>query len=189
MLDNLITYRVTSNQVFGTKFISHFLFELQGTKPDFRQIFKSIDKFILLVRKDKVAQAVSLVVAQKTEIWHLRQNDLNPNQNKIDFYKSKLENIRIDDLLLEEVGQKYQFIQNQEARLKKVLKSNQKEPLEIVYEDIVANPTLQVDRVLSFLDLDPSAKATNINSPIKKMPSNISQEIIRQYNHKKRTAS
>ena len=188
LLHNLMEHRITDNGVFGTKFISHFLFELQGTKPNFRQIFKSIDRFILLVRKDKVAQAVSLVLAQKTEIWHLRQNDLNQN-NKIESYKSKLENINIDDDLLLEVEQKHKFIQNQEARLKKILNANQKEALEVVYENIVDDASSAIDLVLNFLDIDPSSKAIDINSQIKKMPSSISQEIIRQYNYKKNTQS
>jgi|GEM_PF-1127429 len=183
LLHNLMEYRITKNGVFGTKFISHFLFELQGTKPNFRKIFQSLDKFILLVRKDKVAQAVSLVLAQKTEVWHLRQNDLN-RSNNLDLYKSKLENIKIDDNLLLEVAQKLKFIQNQEARLKKILNANQKQALEVVYEDIVDDSLSQIDLVLNFLDLDPSSKAIEIDSAIKKMPSNISQEIIRQYKHK-----
>ncbi len=184
LLHNLMEYRITSNGVFGTKFISHFLFELRGTKPNFRQIFKSIDKYILLVRKDKVAQAVSLVLAQKTEIWHLRQNDFKGN-NKIDLYKSKLEDIKIDNNLLLEVEQKHKFIQNQENRLKKILNANQKEALEVAYENIVDDPLTQIDLVLNHLDIEPLSKAIDIDSEIKKMPSNISQEIIRQYKHKK----
>ena len=189
LLDNLMEQRVTSNEVFGTKFISHFLFEFQSAKPDFKQIFKSIDKFILLIRKDKVAQAVSLVLAQKTEVWHLRQNDTANNQ---DFYsyKSKLEDLKIDDDLLLEVEQKHTFIQNQEARLRKILKANNQEALEIVYEDIVEDAASQIDRVLKFIGVVPPAGAiNNVNSGIKKMPSSISQEIIRQYKRKKSTVS
>lgn len=184
LLDNLMEYRVTNNSshsVFGTKLISHFLFELQQTKPNFKQIFKSIDKFILLVRKDKVAQAVSLVVAQKTEVWHLRNNGKNTN------YQSKLENIKINDPLLDNVEQKYDFIHKQEARLKKVLFNNQIEPLVVVYEDILDNAELQINRILDFLAIARSESYTmQINSGIKRMPSRISQEIIQQYQQRKR---
>lgn len=187
LLYNLMQHRTTSNGVFGTKFISHFLFELRQTKPNFREIFKSIDKFILLVRKDKVAQAVSLVLAQKTEVWHL-QNNLTSKNNDYLSYKSKLENIEIDDTLLLEVEQKHQFIQNQENRLRKVLDANQKEPLEIVYEDIVDNAESQIDLVLDFLKITkPRSGMIEINSATKKMPSNISQEIIRRYKQRKST--
>ena len=182
LLDNVKQYRTTNNQVFGTKIISHFLFELKQTKPDFRQIFRSIDKFILLVRQDKLAQAVSLEVAQQTEIWHLRDR-----ATKID-YRSKLKDIKIDNGLLNNVEQKYDFINRQEARLRKILSDNQIEPLEIVYEDILEDAQLQIDRIIDFLGIaKPKHYLMKIDSKIKKMPSNISQEIILQYQQRKST--
>ncbi|WP_019507908.1 Stf0 family sulfotransferase [Pleurocapsa sp. PCC 7319] len=187
LLYNLMRYRTTSNGVFGTKFISHFLFEFQRAKPNFKQIFSSIDKYILLVRKDKVAQAVSLVLAQKTEIWHLHSN-LSQNNPNYQAYQSKLGDIEINDVLLSEVEQKFQFIQNQEARLKKILTANQIEPLVLVYEDIVEAPELQINRILNFLEIEkPEQYQMRISSGIKKMPSNISQEIIRQFKQRKST--
>ncbi|MGF1591048.1 MAG: Stf0 family sulfotransferase [Pleurocapsa sp.] len=180
LLANLMEYRITDNGVFGTKLISHFLFEFQKTKPNFSQIFQSIDKFILLIRKDKLAQAVSLVLAQQTEIWHLRHDTKNPN------YQSKLENIKIDNVLLDNVAQKYDFIIKQEARLKQVLAKHQIEPFEIIYEDILVDPQLQINRILDFLAIaKPDPYIMQINSGIKRMPSRISQEIIRQFEQRK----
>ena len=182
LLDNLKQYRTTNNGVFGTKIISHFLFELKQTKPDFRQIFRSIDKFILLVRQDKLAQAVSLEVAQKTEIWHLRGD-----ATSID-YRSKLQKIEIDNSLLNNIEQKYDFINRQEARLRKILSDNQIEPLEVVYEDILEDARSQIDRIIDFLGIaKPEPYLMNIGSKIKKMPSTISQEIIHQYQQRKST--
>ena len=181
LLNNLMTYRVSPNGVFGTKLISHFLFELKQTKLDFKQIFQWVDKFILLVRKDKVAQAVSLVIAQKTEVWHLHNNRQNTN------YQSKLENIEINDALFDEVEQKYDFINQQEARLKKLLANNHIEPLTVVYEDILDNAELQINRILDFLAISkPESEEIKINSGIKRMPSSTSQEIIQQYQQRKK---
>ncbi|HEY9767835.1 MAG TPA: Stf0 family sulfotransferase [Coleofasciculaceae cyanobacterium] len=181
LLDNLMEYRITDNGVFGTKFISHFLFEFQQTKPDFREIFQSIDRFILLVRKDKLAQAVSLVLAQKTNVWHLRNNAKNSTN-----YQSKLENIKIDDVLLDEVAQKCDFIKKQEARLKRVLADNQIESLLIIYEDILEDPQLEINRILDFLAIaKPDPYIMQINSGIKRMPSGISQKIMRQFHQRK----
>ncbi len=188
LLHNLMQYRTTDNQVFGTKIISHFLFELRQTQPDFQQIFNSIDKYIFLVRKDRVAQAVSLVLAQKTEIWHIHSNR-SQNSTSYQSYQSRLNNIVINDALLSEVQQKFQFIQNQEARLKKILAANQIEPLILVYEDIVEDPESQINRILDFLAIvKPEQYTMNIRSGIKKMPSNLSQEIIRQFKQIKSTA-
>ncbi|MBE9043263.1 hypothetical protein IQ255_02360 [Pleurocapsales cyanobacterium LEGE 10410] len=182
LLYNLLQYRRTANGVFGTKFISHFLFEFQQTKLNFKQIFNSIDKFILLVRKDKVAQAVSLVLAQKTQVWHIRNNLKNIT------YKSKLGDIEIDDALLNDVEQKYKFIKQQEVRLKKILATNQIEPLLITYEDILEDTELQINRILNFLAIvKPENYIMNINSGIKRMPSDISQQIIHQFKSRKST--
>lgn len=184
LLNNVMQYCTTDNGVFGTKIISHFLFELKQTKPDFKQIFKSIDKFILLIRKDKLAQAVSLVLAQKTAIWHLHTNKKDPT------YQLKLANIEIDRALLDDVEQKYHFIHRQEARLRKMLASHQQEPLEIFYEDILEDTPGQIERILDFLAIaKPESSLIQINSGVKKMPSEISQEIMRQYRSRKSTVS
>ena len=184
LLDNLMQDCTTDNGVFGTKIISHFLFEFKQTKPDFKQIFRSIDKFILLIRRDKLAQAVSLELAQRTEIWHLHTNKKDNN------YQSKLADIKIDSVLLDEVGQKYDFIHQQEARLKKILANNKIEPLEIFYEDLLENARLQIDRILDFLAIaKPESYAGRIGSGVKKMPSDISQEIMRCYRQRKNAVS
>ena len=178
LLYNLMQYRVTDNGVFGTKLISHFLFELRQAKPNFKKIFPAIDKYIILVRRDKIAQAVSLVLAQKTEVWHIQKN------TNYQAYQSALNNIKVSDDLLLEVKQKHKFIINQENRLRNILNVNQIEPLEIIYEDIVENAESQINQVLDFLEIyHPSRQTINIDSQIKKMPSELSQKIIRQYKH------
>ena len=182
LLNNVMQCCITDNRVFGTKIISHFLFEFKQAKPDFQQIFRSIDKFILLIRRDKLAQAVSLELAQRTEIWHLHTN------KKDNSYQSKLADIEIDSVLLDNVEQKYDFIHQQEARLKKILIDNQVEPLEILYEDLLEDAQLQVDRILNFVAIaKPESYVNRIKSGIRKMPSEISQEIMHQYRQRKST--
>ena len=191
LLYNLMQHRVTENGVFGTKLISHFLFELRQAKPRFKNIFKTIDNYILLVRKDKVAQAVSLVLAQKTNVWHIQKHVSQHNPDYLG-YQAALENIEIDDKLLAEVKQKHQFVKNQENRLRNMLRVNQIEPLEIVYEDIMENAAAQIIKVLNFLEISlPSHQAIRLDSEKKKMPSELSQAIIRQYRqqNKKSTVS
>ena len=100
-----MSYQVTSNGVFSTKFISHYLQDLQKTKFDFKLLFKNLDKFIYLVRKDTLAQAISIVLANKTKIWHIYQN---PTQTKVSkelpqVYLKNLQKIPIDNKLLAEV--------------------------------------------------------------------------------------
>jgi LPS sulfotransferase NodH len=180
LLDNLMEYRTTSNGVFGTKLISHFLFELQRAKPGSKNLWQSIDQFILLIRKDKVAQAVSLVLAQKTEVWHLHSDE------KKSSYQAQLESLKIDRSLLNDVEQKVLFIEQQEAQLKKTLANHKIQPLVVVYEDILADAPGQIDRILDFLKIAKSEQQVmQITSGIKRMPSTISQKIIRQYQERK----
>lgn len=181
LLYNLMRYRTTSNGVFGTKFISHFLFELRQAKPKFGKIFQLIDKYILLVRKDKVSQAVSLVLAQKTNVWHIHKNTSH-NNPAFQEYQSFLNSIEIDRQLLVEVRKKYNFIANQEKRLRRILEVRQIEPLEVTYEAVLENAPKQINRVLKFLNLgDRSFELHMMNSDIKKMPSDISQAIVERY--------
>jgi trehalose 2-sulfotransferase len=184
LLHNLMQYQITDNGVFGTKFISHFLLDFKQTKFDFAQIFNSIDKYIFLVRRDKIAQAVSIVLAQRTEVWHIRDNEKDLTKNIT--YQSKLKTVDIDEALLEDVEQKYEFIKRQEARMHQLLEGYQIKPLQVEYEEIVENAELQVERILKYLDITkPEKYSMNIHSQIKKMPSNISEEIISQFKQKK----
>ena len=181
LLYNLMQHRVTKNDVFGTKLISHFLFQLRQAKPKFKNIFKAIDKYILLIRKDKVAQAVSLVLAQKTNVWHIHKNISQDNPNYLK-YQTALEGIKLDERLFLEVKQKHQFIRQQENRLRNILKVNQIEPLKIIYEEIVENPTAEITKALNWLEVSlPSNLTIETDSNIKRMPSELSQTIVRRY--------
>ena len=185
LLSNLMQYRTTSNGVFGTKLISHFLFQLRQAKYDFKQIFEPIDRVVLLSRQDKVAQAVSLTIAQKTEVWHLKQSYSLNNNNDV-LYQAKLADIEIDRALLNEVEQKQQFLIQQETRLREILANNQIEPLEIVYEDIVDRPRQQIEYILNFLEIaQPENNNFVIKSQVKKMPSELSQKIVRSFEQRK----
>ena len=187
LLYNVMQYRTSNNGVFGTKFISHFLFQLKRTKYDFPTIFRPFDKFILLSRKNKVAQAVSLVVAQKTAVWHLSKS-ASKGDTGYQAYQSKLEDIDIDDALLAEVETKRQFLIEQEARLNKILLANHRQPLQVIYEDIVEDPQSEVGRILKFLDITKSESCPiAIESQVKKMPSEISQKIIYYFEQRKST--
>lgn len=183
LLGNVMQHRVTNNSVFGTKLISHFLFELQKTEIDLKGIFQAIDRFILLIRKDKLAQAISLVLAQKTEVWHIHHNDKKAS------YQSILNEIEINEELLNDVEQKVIFIKQQEARLKKVLDNYNQEPLLVVYEDILDDAPREINRILDFLGIvKPPGYNMQVASGIKRMPSAISQQIIQQYRQRKSVA-
>ncbi|MDJ0650616.1 MAG: Stf0 family sulfotransferase, partial [Xenococcaceae cyanobacterium MO_188.B19] len=54
LLRTLFTHRISLNGVFGTKFISHFLQDFETLETGLEKIFSSFDKYIYLLRKDKL---------------------------------------------------------------------------------------------------------------------------------------
>lgn len=179
LLHNLMAYKTTSNEVFGTKFISHFLEVFQKAKFNFGEIFQSISKYIYLVRRDKVAQAVSIVLAQKTNVWHIS------NQEKHQNYETQLEQIEIKETLLEEVHKQYLFIHQQEEYLTKLFKIYQISPFIVEYEQLVEHTEEQINLILNYLQIPYSeAKTANLQSHLRKMSSGLSTQIIKEYQNK-----
>ncbi len=80
-----MTYQTTKNEVFGTKLISHFLEGYQESLS-----FDNF-KFIYLIRRDKIAQAVSGFIATKINMWHVYSGEQSQK------YKSQLKTINIQD--------------------------------------------------------------------------------------------
>jgi len=179
LLHALIAYKTTPNGVFGTKFISHFLEVFQKAKFDFGEIFQSISKYIYLVRQDKVAQAVSIVLAQKTNVWHISTHEKHQN------YETQLEEIEIKESLLEEVHKQYRFIQQQEEYLAKLFETYQISPLIVEYEQLVEHTEEQINYILNYLQIpNAETKTTNLQSHLRKMRSGLSEQIIKEYKDK-----
>ena len=175
----LMTHRVTLNGVFGTKFISHFFHDFENLDNGFENLLNSIDKYIYLVRKDEVAQAISILLAQKTKVWHIN------HQNKMSNYQEQLESITIDDELLEEVNQKVHLIKQQQNYIDKVLKTYQISPLVIEYEYLVENVETEIKKILDYLEINILPETiTNLEYSIKKMGSEISLNIAEAYRSK-----
>ncbi|MDJ0575103.1 MAG: Stf0 family sulfotransferase, partial [Xenococcaceae cyanobacterium MO_234.B1] len=179
LLHILMTHRVSLNGVFGTKFISHFLRDFETLGTGLENIFTAIDKYIYLVRKDEVAQAISILLAQKTQVWHINNN------NKMLNYHEQLESITIDDELLEEVNQKLYFIKQQQDYIDKVIKTYQISPLIIQYEELVENVEDNLQNILNYLGINIMPETiSNLQYTIKKMGSELSLNIAEAYGKK-----
>jgi LPS sulfotransferase NodH len=179
LLKILMTYQVTPNSVFGTKFISHFLKDFQQTQFDFDQIFQLIPKYIYLVRRDKIAQAVSVVVAQITNVWHI------DNSNRHLDYQTKLQTIDIDEHLLQKVHRNYRSLEQGEVYLNQLFKRYQISPLRIEYEQLLENKTEQVQKIFDYLNIEYSQQhLADLQSTFKKTSSSLSEQIISKYQEK-----
>lgn len=179
LLEILMTYQVTPNSVFGTKFISHFLKDFQQTQFDFDKIFQLIPKYIYLIRRDKIAQAVSVVVAQTTNIWHID----NPNR-QLD-YQTKLQTIDINEHLLEKVHKNYLSLEQGEVYLNQLFEKYRISPLRIEYEQLLENKAEQVRQIFDYLNIEYSQEnLSNLQSTFKKTGSSLSEQIISKYQEK-----
>jgi LPS sulfotransferase NodH len=178
-LQVLMSYQVTDNGVFGTKLISHFLKEHQEINPDFNPgtIF---DKFVYLIRRDKIAQAVSRFVAEKTNIWDIKKYDKDRQEQ----YQEKLQEIKIEDPQLARVHQFYLSLIEEERYLEKMFNQNKISPLVIEYEDVETDIQGYINKILNYLGVLKDQQSITVNLPDKKLRSQLSETIISKYKEK-----
>jgi LPS sulfotransferase NodH len=164
----------TPNGVAGTKLIMHFLDEHLRSGGDFRPLAEELH-FLHLVREDKVSQAISLYLARKTQIWHLRSKDA------LDRYQSALAQIDDPDAELEQIHRQYREILRQEDLLAEFFAVYRINPVTIRYEDFVSNPDGFIRDVLTTLGLQtpikqgpPRVRSERLRTPLK-------QELKRRY--------
>lgn len=111
---------------------------------DRKRIFHAlgIDHYIYLSRDDKVAQAVSLVIAKQTGLWHL-------NSDGSEKQRTKSHKQPVYDR--QQIAEKLRMLEAETAGWEKWFKANKIEPLHITYEDMAANPIEVFDRVMDFI--------------------------------------
>jgi LPS sulfotransferase NodH len=180
-LQLISSYKITKNEVFGTKIISHFLQVFQKSPFNFADLFTQyFSKFVYLIRRDKVAQAVSIFLAQTTNIWHIS------SEQQIQDYQRQLEQITIEDNHLEVIHQHYLFLLKEEEYLEKLFKIHAISPLIMEYEQLVENQETEINRLLDYLEIDRDREQIHqISSHIKKLPSTLSTKLIEAYQEKK----
>lgn len=174
------TYRMTENGVFGTKFISHFLRALErGTDSDFGSIFHAyISKVIHLVRRDRIAQAVSVVMARKTSVWHVFDKKM---QNE---YRERLQELEFTDEDLGEVNRYHQHIIDQEAYLERLFQTYRLSPLVVEYEKLLDSPEMNIRMILEYLGVSYNQRQIIVQSNARKLRSTLSDRIIERYKEK-----
>jgi LPS sulfotransferase NodH len=145
-LQILMTHRTTENGVFGTKFISHFFKSHSQSSYDFKEILDRFH-FVYLIRRDKLAQATSVLVAQKTKTWHISSN------KKYQDYQAKLTELDIQDSELEKLHILHQNILTQERFWESFFEQHQISPLVIEYEQFLESPEEQVNKILKYLKI------------------------------------
>ena len=168
----LMSRRTTPNGVFGTKIISHFLSEhvrlARGLTRDLERLH-----YIHIVRRDRVGQAISALIAGKIGVWHVR------NDEDQDRYRRLLNSVTIADQDLRHVNRLIDGFRRQERRLSKFLRKHRLPTMTVIYEDLVENPAGQLTEILSFLKLD--VRVPEVTVSLKPTRSALSDAVRTQY--------
>lgn len=119
--------------------------------------------FIQLSREDKVAQAVSLVRAEQTGLWHVHPDGSERQRTApagaLVFDSGRIAQARITLL-------------NEEAEWSRFFEQYGVAPIRLRYEDLAADPALMLARTLTALGLDP-AHAIGVSAQTARMSDDI----------------
>jgi trehalose 2-sulfotransferase len=199
----LMSNLTTENGVFGTKFISHYFKQHYENFPDDFDELITRFKFIYLIRRDKLSQAASASIAQKTQTWHI------DTASKYKDYQASLERLKVEASDLEDLHKRYQLLLQQEAFWKDFFERHQISPLTIEYEQFAKTPEQQVNQILQYLEIIDRDRIKILNRyqyklyrltknlrlfgddqkiiiklKSKKLPSSFSQKLIQSYKEK-----
>lgn len=140
--------RTTTNGYFGIKIHYNQWVNVFGKNlPLSIATLKKQDRIILITRKNKTKQAISCLIAQKTNIWQIEEDE-DIEYKKIDWQEKYTVEIA---LLI------YQMIM-QETSWKLLLVNNDISYLEIVYEDLIADQVNQYQKIYDYLSIPLSGK-------------------------------
>jgi trehalose 2-sulfotransferase len=164
--------RTTPNGVFGTKIISHFLKEHVKQSPGLRRELKQL-RFIHVVRRDRVGQAISAMLASKTGVWHLRSDRDRAT------YEDLLRQVTIADADLRWIRWLVDGFKREDRQLRWFITRNRVRAMSVAYEDLIEQRSTQLRAMLSFLELDVTLPDDPIT--LKKTRSALSDQIRERY--------
>ena len=140
--NKLHTTRTTPNGVFGMKF--HFVqyervFE---TDPRGFEFLLNFDKFILTYRRDKILQAISMILAIESNVWS-RNHTADIGTVGREFNPDDFDNIskHVKDMV------------QHERAWRTICSQLGIQPLEIAYEDLETDYKPEFDRISTHLDV------------------------------------
>ncbi len=150
-LDEWETRRTSPNGLFGIKLHYHQMRRIwRGREQEATRWFGELDQRVLLTRRDKIAQAVSLYRALTSQVWTSQDSkysgDDNPSKNRgVEFNV-----VRIAELLT--------FLIKEEDAWRNYMKANNLPFVEFCYEDFIKDYTGESARLLKFLGINLDAR-------------------------------
>ncbi len=171
--EKLQSSRTTSNGMFGMKF--HFLqyqrlFDHNDHGIDFLLNF---DKFILTYRRDKVLQAISMLLAIENNVW---SRNIITEAEKLGrpFKSNDADTITkfVNDLIVQENAWR-----DITAKIGII-------PLEIAYEDLYSDSEYEFSKVTDHLRIDATLKASTVKTTNSSITSSMKTSYLEYMNNK-----
>ncbi|TWB37270.1 LPS sulfotransferase NodH [Nitrospirillum pindoramense] len=165
----LKTVRTSPNGVFGFK---AFVSDYRNIAANHEALLPMIesDKVIYLVRKDRVAQAVSYAKAVQTAAWF-----------------SGVEYKKEPEYDLKAMLNAENWINQQESAWEEIFQMTGTSPLRIYYEDFLADTEKSIMEIAKFLEIHPAEFHPLGLQDIEKQSDQISQEWARKFTEYKNT--
>lgn len=170
-LDLLKGIRTSPNGVFGIKVhATHFFFE-HLRLLDLKQAL-NVERIIVIRRRNKIRQAISLIFAQETDQWiddpewESISRPIKKASSQISYSK-----LRIDQAIT--------YIENLEVFVRSLIESWRLPTKEITYEDLCEKFSESISNVLAFIDVPNVNKFDEVN--IKKQDDPIKEEWYEKY--------
>ncbi len=134
---------------------------LPQARSDYARLSKVFGplKIIHLTRQDKLGQAVSLIRAEQTGLWHVAPDGTDIER------KSPTRAGGYDAAL---IAEHIETLTQYDQEWLRWFAAQQITPLRVSYEALSDDPVAQVQRILSWLGLDPQA-VTHVRVPVKKL--------------------
>lgn len=147
-------YRTTRNGIFGLKVHYAHLEKVWCNNPSAgHRWLDTLDRVVLLSRRDKIAQAVSLYKAGKTQIW----SSLDYKFMSEDDPRRKIN----PQYSFAGIAAALEYCLKHEAGWRKILKARKIGFIELVYEDVVENFQSYSNRLLDYLGVEEGCKLTS----------------------------
>ena len=147
--------------------------EVKGTAEKIEAAFGPT-LFIHLFRKDKLAQAISRVIAEQTGLWHRHSDGTDLER------RAPLEDLRFDR---EAIARNIEELRELDAAWERWFAAEGIHPLQIEYETLAHDPRGVLADVLDALSLDRSA-AEDVPIPTAKLASDTNTDWAARYRHR-----
>lgn len=166
----------TANGVFGTKVISHFLtpiLELQRDgKVDLAPLSGLPLRVVRLRRRDQLAQAFSTHLARASQVYFERNSEKTAQRNAY---------LRDYEYDYDALVRAHRSLVREEGRLDDVVAASGLPVHDVVFEDVVADPTRELTAIMRFLDVDVPPGFVAPPSKVSKLDDSMSGPIFERF--------